>query len=187
MLMIRRWYASECVQCRVRRRERAVRKLYRWLAFSLLGFFFLYLVSALHGPAAAQHASTIARETARRALSAVDHGSSDRGSLGSGFNRSLLGGWGDGGDAGLTAAQRSTRAALFLSVSLINLLAVSTMWARAADVFSSDAGEAIDRAGACEPVLCCPRPAGTAASCHEFRMFAASMPRLSSAEGHSAP
>ena len=44
------------------------------------------------------------------------------------------------GDPGLTAVQRAVRMAFFLWVSLLNLLLMSAMWARVADVFSSDAG-----------------------------------------------
>jgi len=118
-----------------------VRKLYRWLAVALLAFFFLYLVPGLYGSATARPPPGL-QAAARRSLSASDPGATERGGHAEILGRSLLAvGWGGGGDPGLTAAQRAVRAALFLSVSLINLLAVSTMWARAADVFSSDAGE----------------------------------------------
>ena len=120
-------------------REAAVRKLYRWLAVSLLAFFFLYLVSGLYGPATAHPLP----EAAGRRLATADRGTTERSGQAKSLGRSLLAARrGDGGDPGLTTAQRAVRAALFLSVSLINLLAVSTMWARAADVFSSDAGAA---------------------------------------------
>ena len=137
-------------------REAAVRKLYRWLAIWLLAFFILYLASALYGPASARPALTAAHETARRRLAAADHPATpELDSSVRTLRRSLLlERRADGGDLGLTAAQRVVRAALFLSVSLINLLAVSTMWARAADVFSSDAGEtALARPGRC--ISCC--------------------------------
>ncbi len=39
----------------------------------------------------------------------------------------------------LTPAQRAVRIAFFLSASLLNLVAVSSWWARAADVFSAEA------------------------------------------------
>ncbi len=127
-------------------REAAVRKLYRWLAVSLLAFFFLYLVSGLYGPGTARPPPELL-EAARRRLATADRAATtERSGHEKTQGRLLLAAprWGSGGDLGLTAAQRAVRAALFLSVSLINLLAVSAMWARAADVFSSDAGEAID-------------------------------------------
>ncbi len=40
----------------------------------------------------------------------------------------------------LTGAQRAVRAAFYMWVSLMNLVSVSAMWARAADVFSAEAG-----------------------------------------------
>ena len=129
------------------RREAAVRKLYRWLAVSLLAFFCLYLVSGLYGPATARPLPGL-QEAAKRSLTAADRSGNDNKSLG----RSLLlaARRGDtGGDPELSTAQRGVRAALFLSVSLINLLAVSTMWARAADVFSSDAGGQLPRPRHC--------------------------------------
>lgn len=43
------------------------------------------------------------------------------------------------GDPSLTRAQRAVRIAFYLWLSLLNLLATSTLWARAADAFDSDA------------------------------------------------
>ena len=43
------------------------------------------------------------------------------------------------GDPSLTAPQKAVRIAFYLWLSLLNLLATSTLWARAADAFDSDA------------------------------------------------
>ena len=43
------------------------------------------------------------------------------------------------GDPNLTRGQKAVRAAFYLWLSLLNLLATSTLWARAADVFDSSA------------------------------------------------
>lgn len=43
------------------------------------------------------------------------------------------------GDPSLTRAQRAVRIAFYLWLSLLNLLATSTLWARAADAFDSSA------------------------------------------------
>lgn len=40
----------------------------------------------------------------------------------------------------MCCVQRVVRAAFFLWVSVVNLVGLSTMWARMADVFGSDAG-----------------------------------------------
>lgn len=45
------------------------------------------------------------------------------------------------GDVSLTSEQRWVRAAFFVGASLLHLLATSAIWARVADVFSSDAGK----------------------------------------------
>jgi len=43
------------------------------------------------------------------------------------------------GDPNLTRGQKAVRVAFYLWLSLLNLLATSTLWARAADVFDSSA------------------------------------------------
>ena len=43
------------------------------------------------------------------------------------------------GDPNLTRAQKAVRVAFYLWLSLLNLLATSTLWARAADAFDSNA------------------------------------------------
>ena len=127
----------------VRRREAAVQKLFRWLAVSLLAFCILYLVAARLGgkPQQSRPATAAALATERRTLSFAAQRSPEHAGMAASAGRSLLQGWAGGGDATLTTPQKGVRAALFLWVSLINLLAVSTMWAVAADTFSSDAGE----------------------------------------------
>ncbi|KAK9845484.1 hypothetical protein WJX81_007618 [Elliptochloris bilobata] len=45
-----------------------------------------------------------------------------------------------GGDQTLSAAQRAVRAAFYLWLGAANLVAISSLWARVSDVFSSDAG-----------------------------------------------
>ena len=119
-----------------------MQKLFRWLAISLLAFGGLYLVAAVQGAIQRRPwPSPMAAEAIERRT--LSFAANSRAASATSAGRSLLQGWAGGGDPLLTAVQRGVRAALFLWVSLINLLAVSTMWAVAADTFSSDAGEAV--------------------------------------------
>ncbi|KAK9817839.1 hypothetical protein WJX72_002918 [[Myrmecia] bisecta] len=111
-------------------RERAVQQLFRLFALSMIGFFLLYLwqspvpgaSSLIHAPGGqstpgwATGARMLRRELLQDPLRGVR-----------------------GGDRMLTSAQRAVRVAFFLYMSLLNLIALSTMWARMADVFTSDA------------------------------------------------
>ncbi|KAK9906792.1 hypothetical protein WJX75_008123 [Coccomyxa subellipsoidea] len=96
--------------------DKAVHQLYWLLALSLLGFYIAYQATPTH---AEPHS----------------HGQQERA-----FNKSLQERSVRSGDSSLSTAQRFVRVAFFLWVSVVNLVGLSTMWARMADVFGSEAG-----------------------------------------------
>eukprot|EP00887_Chlorella_sp_A99_P000869 scaffold5.g869.t1 len=147
-------------------RERGVQQLYRFLSATVLAFFLLYMAaasasaapgsllatSATATAAAAEAASVAERDAAASLLdrhhlhllqsgaaAAFSEKEAGKGSATRGPPGVEAAATGAPGKAALSPAGKAVRAAFFLWVSLLNMVALSMMWAKAADVFPPEA------------------------------------------------
>ncbi|KAA6417728.1 MAG: hypothetical protein FRX49_12314 [Trebouxia sp. A1-2] len=111
------------------RRSRSVRQLFTLFAFSILAFFVLYHAASWH-PTPVKAAEDIYRQLQQQSVPSFISKSATNTNTASQAKT---------GDPNLTRGQKAVRAAFYLWLSLLNLLATSTLWARAADVFDSSA------------------------------------------------
>lgn len=113
-------------------RSRAAQQLFSLFALSLLAFFLLY-----HAVSTQQPQQQIFSETdhANRQLQQQDLSQLHSNSTAQSTTQTQA----KTGDPNLSGAQKAVRIGFYLWLSLLNLLATSTLWARAADAFDSSA------------------------------------------------
>lgn len=111
------------------RRSCSIRQLFSLFAFSILAFFVLYHAASWH-PTSVKTAEDIHRQLQQQTAPNL---TSKSATYPDAANQAKT------GDPNLTRGQKAVRIAFYLWLSLLNLLATSTLWARAADVFDSSA------------------------------------------------
>ncbi|CAD7703141.1 unnamed protein product [Ostreobium quekettii] len=133
-------------------KERAVSQLYYAVGSLLLVFYLLYTAASIGGNGAGSTGSAPGLESGREQVvqgegMALGDSGKDDGAPVDRENPADGAGGSQGaedavrnGDAHMTMMGRSLRVCLFLWVGVQNLVALSTMWARCADIFTSDAG-----------------------------------------------